>query len=423
MLTGDREFVLVEATKTMSLQSDLVRDSFDKNWLGTCTFARSNGILHLALNEWRTARTFRDIPVDSSYYYTEGSSAHYCIISDARSDPTASKIAMIQRAPSPHFFFSVPLRDADGIVIGSLSMVDDKPRYGVSAEEMLFSEDLADTIAQHLQGAVMSVQKQRSEHLIQALGTFNSGGSSLRDWWMGQNHNSMARGALHAGPRPEYLNNATFALKFGEERNRPTTPQDGSTTDGDTFSSTPRLEQAKTSASIANEEAATQRDDHGMPGEDFDLPVKTPQSPPDEAGSRAIHPKPERQEHPQTSENKYAQSHSNDPLKQAHSRASNLFREAMGAQGVAFFDAHAVSTAHSITYANVAEAKGHAMGMESGKSSSTSVTTNDTDTSDTGRRSKRARVVACSIQGTDELPQVPLHIAERDLAKLIKTYP
>lgn len=181
MLTGDREFALVEATKTMSLQSDFVRDSFDKNWLGTCTFARSDGIHHLALDEWRKACTFRNIPAHSSYYYTEGSSAHYCIISDARSDPVASKRAMIQRAPSPRFFFSVPLRDADGIVIGRLSMVDDKPRYGVSAEEMLFSEDLADTLAQHLQGAVVNLQRQRSEHLIQALGMFNSGGSSLQD--------------------------------------------------------------------------------------------------------------------------------------------------------------------------------------------------------------------------------------------------
>ena len=44
ILSTSTEYVLVEATKTMSLQSDFVANPKDESWLGTSCFARSDGL-------------------------------------------------------------------------------------------------------------------------------------------------------------------------------------------------------------------------------------------------------------------------------------------------------------------------------------------------------------------------------------------
>ena len=44
ILSTSTEFVLVGATKTMSLQSDYVANPKDESWLGTSSFARSDGL-------------------------------------------------------------------------------------------------------------------------------------------------------------------------------------------------------------------------------------------------------------------------------------------------------------------------------------------------------------------------------------------
>lgn len=194
IMSRETEFVLVESTRTMQLQHDYVTDERDKSWLGTCCFTRADGINDIALDGWRRARKYRDIPESSDHYYTESTSPHWCIVSDASLDPELRQKPFVARADHPRFFFSIPLRDSDGTVIGSLSLLDDKPRYGVSAHEMLFCEDLSDTIVQHLHEAAVSAQRQRSERLIKALGTFNAGGKTLKDWFIAQRTPSMYRG-------------------------------------------------------------------------------------------------------------------------------------------------------------------------------------------------------------------------------------
>jgi hypothetical protein len=194
IISRQTEYVLVESTRTIMLQSDFTTDERDKSWLGTSCFARADGINNTVLDEWRRARKYRDIPESSEHHYTESTSPHWCIVNDVSVDPKLSQKPFVARAKSPRFFFSVPLRDSDGTVIGSLSMLDDRPRYGVSAHEMLFCEDLSDTIVQHLSEAIVSAQRQRSERLIKALGTFNSGGKSLREWFIGQHSPGDHRG-------------------------------------------------------------------------------------------------------------------------------------------------------------------------------------------------------------------------------------
>lgn len=295
-MSRETEYILVEATRTMSLQSDFTADEKDQSWLGTSCIARADGINDSAVDGWRKARQYRDIPANDDHYYTEGTSSHWCIVSDASSNPEVKERPLIARAKSPRFFFSIPLRDAEGTVIGSLSMLDDKPRYGVSAQEMLFCEDLADTIAQHVFGSMVATQRQRSERLIQALGTFNSGGKSLRDWWIGQDNISMQRG----GRRRDAVHSADekrerFKHEFGVEEDsinssrqrshsRTKRPQSSLM---NTQSRKPR------SATDGNDLAAQNRAENHVSGQDFSAASARPthggnqNSPPGSHGSKA----------------------------------------------------------------------------------------------------------------------------------------
>jgi hypothetical protein len=166
ILSTSTEYVMVEATKTMSLQSDSVANPRDANWIGTSSFARADGLADLSVDEWRQGRKLRELPSDEQHYYTQGTLAHWHIINDMRHAPSVAQRTFFQRAPSPRFYFAIPIRDSEGTVIGSLSILDDRPRYGVSAHDMSFCEDLGDTIALHLQSSIIRSRRQRNERLI-----------------------------------------------------------------------------------------------------------------------------------------------------------------------------------------------------------------------------------------------------------------
>ena len=441
-MSRETEYILVEATRTMSLQSDFTADAKDKSWLGTSCIARADGINDTAVDEWRKARQYREIPANDDYYYTEGSSPHWCIVSDARHNPKVNNRPLIARANNPRFFFSIPLRDSDGTVIGSLSMLDDKPRYGVSAHEMLFCEDLSDTIAQHVLGSMVATQRQRSERLIQALGTFNSGGSSLKEWWIGQDNTSMQRG----GRRRDVVHGADekherFNNEFGVEEDKPNSSRQTSRSRSDRPHAPVTDSQSRLprSASDANDLAAQNRVDNHVSGQDFSgAPAQQLRR--DDAGSPMVSRGPKGQQALlQQRKAKDARAALRDfdsaaEIKSVYSRASTLLRESTGAAGVVFIDASAASSARPQNPTSFEPAKGDPNSSSGNTTTSPSASsddsklrlTSDTDFSESEHRSKACKVVGSSTQvqaKEDNVRPSPLHIVERDLAKLIKSYP
>jgi hypothetical protein len=441
-MSRETEYILVEATRTMSLQSDFTADERDKSWLGTSCIARTDGINDTAVDGWRKARQYREIPEDDDLYYTEGSSPHWCIVSDASSNPDFKDRPLIARAQCPRFFFSIPLRDAEGTVIGSLSLLDDKPRYGVSAHEMLFCEDLSDTIAQHVFGSMVATQRQRSERLIQALGTFNSGGSSLRDWWVGQDHTSMQRGGRRRDVTHDAQEkNERFTHEFGaEEDSINSSRRRSSSRTQRPQSSLMNIQSRKPrSATDGNDQATRNRAQNHVSGQDFS-DASTPLSRENNdsvslpsRGSKAP------QDSPEHKEAKDASKSSQDfdsaaEIKRVYVRASTLLRESTGAAGVVFMDASAASAARPDNRTNF-EPTTDGQTSSSGNTATSPSTssddsrlrlTSDTDFSESESRSKLCKVVGSSTQvqsKDDNVRPSPFKIVERDLAKLIKSYP
>lgn len=395
----------------MSLQSDIVADPKDESWLGTSSFARSDGINDLSLDGWRKARRLREIVQDEDHYYTEGATEHWHIISDIHTRSDLAQRPYVQRARSPRFYFAIPLRDSEGTVIGSLSILDDKPRYGVSAHDMSFCEDLGDTIALHLQSSMIRSQRQRSERLIQALGTFNGGGSSLRSWWTKQNAHSTKRGGRHLNRKSDNEeSNSRFDDEFGLEGQLP--PQVFNTARAGQYRRVPR------STSEGNSQASNERILQGVLTADFSTQSGSRGSTAsatnaiDETISEdhAVSQKAATKD--RAGQREYDLSRE---VKQAHSRASKLLREALGASGVAFIDASAVSTTRGLNRRRSSTPSDD--NFRSG--------TSDTDASDGSTTSSRmCEVTAISTHmevGDGRAP--PFELSHRDLTTLIKAYP
>ncbi|KAJ9627115.1 hypothetical protein H2203_003576 [Taxawa tesnikishii (nom. ined.)] len=193
LLGKDYEYVLAESTKTLSLQSDAVHGATDALWLGTTKFPRDQGIGHICLDRWRRSRGQRQVPEDTDHYYTDGASPFWYIISDLRQRPELAEQPFIKHAKGLRFYCAVPIRSPSGSVLGSYAVLDDKPRYGISAAEMEFMEDVADTIFGHLEMKRAMIQRKRGDRLIKGLALFNGGKSSLREWWLA-NYSRQDRG-------------------------------------------------------------------------------------------------------------------------------------------------------------------------------------------------------------------------------------
>lgn len=213
------EYVLAESTRTLSLQYDTTENTSDELWIGTCSFLRDEGLNCLALDEWHQAREPRKLPRTDDHYYTDSQSPHWLIISDVRSRPELRERQYIKRGGSFRFLCSVPIRGFRGSVIGSYVIIDDKPRYGISADEMNFLEDMADTITEHLDNTKTRAQRQRSERLIKGLGLFNTGKDSLRHWWLRQDDRQKRRGGRHreADSDDEALQEERLNEEFGAD--------------------------------------------------------------------------------------------------------------------------------------------------------------------------------------------------------------
>ncbi|RMY71154.1 hypothetical protein D0863_05351 [Hortaea werneckii] len=351
------EYILAEATRTMSLQYDTTEDPADALWLGCCCFPRSDGLNDLAMGQWRKAASYRDTNVGPRHYFKDGLSEHWCIVSDVTERPEYQERAFAQRASDLRFYCSIPLRGPNGAVLGALSIMNDKPRYGVSAAEMLFLEDSADTICEHLQTSFIRSQQQRSENFIQALGLFNCQKSSLRDWWIGRDNDRIKKkGRYHVETEASSQNqqdrldnefgkqeNAGFSVASVRRLRRTDSEIREVRGDGDIFTN-------PTSEFNANANAARMR--QGVAGQDFTPPNISVQHQVESTDETV--PKATTQTRPKTkraaaSTDKVKRRPETFDLAKAiestYARASNLVREAIHGEGAVFADAKAASAA------------------------------------------------------------------------------
>lgn len=193
LLGIDREYILAESTRTISLQSDEVHAAADALWLGACSIPRSESLTSSVIDQWRGAEERREPTEEEDEYYTSGTTEHWLIASDVRRRPDLLSCSFVKYCPNLRFVAAIPIRTPGGKALGSLMIMDDIPRYGLSDAELVFLEDIADTVFGHLELKRAALARQRGDRLIKGLALFNEGKDSLREWWL-ENYSRNERG-------------------------------------------------------------------------------------------------------------------------------------------------------------------------------------------------------------------------------------
>jgi signal transduction histidine kinase/GAF domain-containing protein len=175
LIDRTEQHVLAEATQTLSLQSDLVHDDRDELWFGCTTFPRALGLCEEALSA-----------PSSRVSASPSSSLSFVpmVVNDITKNPRFKGKPFLALRPSVRFFASVPLRTKTGFEIGTLSVMSDMPRNGLSDVEAIFLEDLALTVMDHLEMTRVKEAHRRGEKMVKGLGLFVDGRSHLGEWWL-----------------------------------------------------------------------------------------------------------------------------------------------------------------------------------------------------------------------------------------------
>ncbi|KAE9966634.1 hypothetical protein BLS_006882 [Venturia inaequalis] len=163
--TKDTEFILAEAGTGLRLQQD--DDENDPLWHGVGPLQVNIGL------GMQLCKLFCTTGNDS------------LVVNDLTQHPTYKENACVKDGPMLRFLACVPLRSPlHNFIIGCYIVVDDKPRNGLSLDDLDFLKDLGVTCMDHLEAQRNNRKQYRSERMLKAVSLFIEGKSTLREWWL-----------------------------------------------------------------------------------------------------------------------------------------------------------------------------------------------------------------------------------------------
>lgn len=171
LIASVRQYILAEATQTLSLLSAVADDSDDDElWFGNASLPRSQGISEFALH-----------PEDYTAHGPNGitHTAPAFVINDITLDERFSSRGYAGKGVS--FYCGVPIISKAGFTIGAYTVTDDKPRDGLSPKELMFMHDMAGTVIQYLDTVRGEAARFRGERMVLGLSSFIEGRSSAGD--------------------------------------------------------------------------------------------------------------------------------------------------------------------------------------------------------------------------------------------------
>ena len=134
-------YVLAEATRTLSLLDETQHDIEDGLWLGATVIPRGLSVCEVTVN----------LPANKGSNSTDsGTSGLVHIINDLKSDVRFCDRPFVTGGPLARFYAGVPITTPTGINIGAFCVLDDKPREGLSENEVKFLREMAETTMTHL---------------------------------------------------------------------------------------------------------------------------------------------------------------------------------------------------------------------------------------------------------------------------------
>lgn len=156
------EYILAEATRSLSLQSNKAPTPEDEVWAGTTVMKRPSTLCG------HTYETTADKQSPSPLLNVITDMVHL------ESYP--------RMPPDTRFYAGVPITTSSGFHIGTFAAFDDTFRTGLTAEEAEFIHFMADTTMTHIEMVKGAEEHRRAAQMMSGLGSFVEGKASLEEW-------------------------------------------------------------------------------------------------------------------------------------------------------------------------------------------------------------------------------------------------
>lgn len=165
LIDSHSQFIIAEATKTLSLLSDDRHEPGDEVWLGNTIIKREIAVCHHAFKSSYTATD-----KNGETYTTEA-----LVVPDMRLDDRFKDRPYVTGTPSVVFYAGVPIKTKSGHRIGVYAVSDERPRPNLSVDELVFMEDVAATVMDHLELARDRDARLNGERMVKGLADFIEG--------------------------------------------------------------------------------------------------------------------------------------------------------------------------------------------------------------------------------------------------------
>ncbi|TVY23559.1 Autoinducer 2 sensor kinase/phosphatase [Lachnellula hyalina] len=453
LTTGTIEFIIAESGQALSLQRE--DDADDRLWHGVGAFKCPSNTHTTVGSE------------NVNHFCRTGD--QYLVVNDTTKDDRYNNKCIVTQKPYIRFMAAVPLitrpdSDHPSMIIGNYIAVDDKPREaGLTESEIQFMTDMAVTVMDYLEAGLIKRRQFRAERMIKAMSLFIEGKSTLRDWWLDYGHRFQDSIVHQKRAKTvvdlKHLADAEFGVQEppvnlskglhywpGHDDIPSQTPSSSapSRADHDFGDGRPMLprEESHTTASDTNGHTTLV----SKSWKDRDSSVTTfdtltgPATEHTENRHSVSFDLPPHQVSNDVSKELQDALLSTD-LKRVFSRASNLIREAIGVEGVVFFDASVGSFGGSADK-NVMEEKApgafqtdklHTSSEdESGRKQSVDLDISAASASDSAQHTE-ATEKYCSVLGFSsryrssllghQIPEGKVQLPESMLRRLLKRYP
>ncbi|KAH6994459.1 hypothetical protein EDB82DRAFT_462410 [Fusarium venenatum] len=179
LIDTNNQYILAEATRNLRLgtladnptdktQTSSISDYNSELWLGTSILSRPDAVCEHCLNNSCTGRD-----PDGTTYTASG-----LIVPDCRLDDRFKSRVYVQSEPGVRFYAGVPIFSRKGYKIGAYAVSDERPRDGLTVEDVKFMQSVAQAITEHLEWARDRVDRFKGERIVRGLATFIEGCSS-----------------------------------------------------------------------------------------------------------------------------------------------------------------------------------------------------------------------------------------------------
>ncbi|XP_014561858.1 hypothetical protein COCVIDRAFT_22119 [Bipolaris victoriae FI3] len=162
LIDSSRQYILAEATRTLSLFKPVAEAPEDEVWLGNAILNKVDAVCY---------HTFT-----STYIAKEDNGdtfeAECMVIPDCRLDPRFAERDYVTSEPGVRFYAGVPIVTKAGNRIGVYAVSDERPRAGITAAEVRFMQDVAAAIMEHLELAKDSMDRNKGERMVRGLTQF-----------------------------------------------------------------------------------------------------------------------------------------------------------------------------------------------------------------------------------------------------------